>query len=96
MQTRVDPENTNAMILIGKAYANKGDDELALEWYRKIEFEELKDPTVLYNIGTRFYNMANYEEALKYYKRSVEIKDKGRFFRRYLSIGFDLFDVGKK
>ena len=30
---------------------------------------------VLYNIGTDFYAKSEFEEALKYYKRAVELKE---------------------
>ena len=51
-----------------------GENETAMEWYGKVGFEKLDDPTVLYNIGTSLFNMAKYDEALKYYERLVEIQ----------------------
>ncbi|MBD3413116.1 MAG: tetratricopeptide repeat protein [Candidatus Aminicenantes bacterium] len=84
---------SDAQLLVGKAYENKGDDEQALEWYRKIEFEEIDDPVVLYNIGTRLYNMANYEEALKYYQRSIEVKDD--FLDGLYQLGLTYLTLGK-
>jgi len=55
--------------------ANRGQDDDALEWYSKIEFEKIDDPIVLYNMGTNFYRISKFEEALKYYKRAVEIQE---------------------
>jgi tetratricopeptide (TPR) repeat protein len=39
-----------------------------------IDFEKLDDPTVLYNVGTYLYNGAQYEEALKFYKKAVDVQ----------------------
>ena len=62
------------MLLIGNTYTNRGDDQKALEWYNKIEFEKIDDPIVLYNIGTNFYNMSKFDEALKYFEKAVRIQ----------------------
>ena len=46
-----------------------------MEWYNQIPFEEINDPNVLYNIGANYYNLAKFQEALRYYQRSVEVKE---------------------
>ena len=69
-----DPQNADAMILVGNTYINRGDNAKALEWYGKIEISKIEDPVVLYNIGTNYYNNSKFDEALKYYQKSVEIQ----------------------
>ncbi len=45
-----------------------------MEWYNQISFDDIDDPIVLYNIGTNYYNLGKYEDALRYYKKAVEIQ----------------------
>jgi tetratricopeptide (TPR) repeat protein len=87
-----DPGNSEVMLLIGNTYANRGQNDKALEWYSKIEFEKIDDPTVLYNIGSNFYNASNFKEALKYYKRAVEIK--GDFLDAIYQLGLARLALG--
>ena len=45
-----------------------------MTWYDKIEFEKISDPAVLFNIGAGYTRQSKFEDALKYYKRSVELR----------------------
>jgi len=45
-----------------------------LKWYNTVDIENIDDATVLYNIGTHFYNMSQFPDALRYYRKAVGIK----------------------
>lgn len=78
-----DPKNVNAVIAVGNCYANRGDSAKAMEWYSKLEFEKIEDPTVLYNLGTSYYNNAKFEDYLKVDETSGRT-DQVRAFLDYL------------
>ena len=63
-----------ALLLIGNTYANRGQEDKAMECYDKIEFEKITDPTVLFNLGSSFYKDSKLDQALKYYRKAVEIQ----------------------
>lgn len=69
-----EPDNEDALLAVGNCYQNREDFEKAMEWYGKIEFENISDPVILFNIGTGYFRSGNQAEALKYYKRSIEIQ----------------------
>lgn len=69
-----DPQNAQAILLIGNCYANRGDEAKAMEWYGKVEFEKIKDPIVLFNIGSSLYKQSKLEPALSYYQRAVNLQ----------------------
>jgi tetratricopeptide (TPR) repeat protein len=60
-----EPDNVEAILAIGNCYVNRRDKEV----------EKIKDPTALFNIGSNFFSHSQYEEALKYYKRAIEIQE---------------------
>ncbi len=68
-----EPENTNALLGIGNSYSQT-DPAKAMEYYNKIDLEEIQDPVILYNMATFYYNEKNYEKALELYESSVKIK----------------------
>lgn len=70
-----DPGNNQAKVSIGNSYASLGDDNNARIWYNKIDLQKISDPNILFNIGTDYYAFANYEEALKFFQRAVELKE---------------------
>lgn len=88
-----DPDNQEIMIYIGNSYANQGEDEKAHEWYNKIiDFEKIDDVNILFNMGIDFYNNSKFDEALKYYKRAVEIK--GDFLDALYQLGLTYLSLG--
>lgn len=44
-----EPANVEVTLAIGNCYANRGQSDKAIEWYNKIQFDNIKDATVLYN-----------------------------------------------
>jgi len=70
-----DPENFDIMIAVGNCISNRGDNDKALEWYKTIEIDNIKDPVVLFNIGTFFYNSSQVQDAMKYYEKALELKE---------------------
>ena len=70
-----DPENYDLMISVGNCISNRGENDKALEWYKTIEIDNIKDPVVLYNIGTFFYNSSQVQDAMVYYEKALELKE---------------------
>jgi tetratricopeptide (TPR) repeat protein len=68
-----EPENANALLGIGNSYSQT-DPSKAIEYYNKIDLEEIQDPVVLYNMATFYYNEKDYQKALQLYEASVKIK----------------------
>lgn len=69
-----EPANAEIMMLVGNTYSNRNDQGKALEWYGKIDIQKITDPAALFNIATFFFSQSNFEEALKYCRRAVEIQ----------------------
>jgi tetratricopeptide (TPR) repeat protein len=69
--------NINAVIAIGSSYMNKKDTDRAIEWYNKIDVALIDDPTVLYNIGTEYFNQLRHQDAFKYYRKAAELQPTG-------------------
>src|SRR4030066_1799910 len=69
-----EPANAEIMMLIGNTYSNRNDQAKALEWYGKIDIDKITDPPGLFNIATSFFSQSNFEEALKYLRRAVEVQ----------------------
>ncbi len=69
-----EPENAEVMLLIGNTYSNRDDQAKALEWYGKIELDNMTDATALFNIANSLFSKSNFEEALKYSRRGLEIQ----------------------
>jgi len=69
-----EPDNAEIMMLIGNTYSNRCDQAKAMEWYGKIDIEKITDVTALFNIANSLFSQANYEEALKYCRRALEIE----------------------
>jgi tetratricopeptide (TPR) repeat protein len=67
-------EDLKKELAAGNCYANRGQNDKALEWYAKVELDKIDDPVILYNIGTNYYNNSKFEDALKFYKKAVELK----------------------
>lgn len=69
-----EPDNAEIMMLIGNTYANRDDQAKALEWYGKIDVQAITDPTALFNIANSLFSRSEFEEALKYCRRGLEIQ----------------------
>ena len=69
-----EPKNAQTLMSIGQCYQSRGDPAKALEWYGKIDPATVDDPTVLYNIGTDYYNNSRFEKALTYYRKAVDLR----------------------
>ena len=89
-----EPDDTESILGIGNAYANRGQNEKALEWYNKIAFEKISDPMGLYNIGSNFYSQGRHQEALRYYRKAVEVK--GNFQDALYQLGLVNLTLGNK
>lgn len=69
-----EPDNAEIMMLIGNTYANRDDPTKALEWYGKIDVQAITDPTALFNIANSLFSRSEFEEALKYCRRGLEVQ----------------------
>jgi tetratricopeptide (TPR) repeat protein len=69
-----EPENAEVMLLIGNTYSNRDDQAKALEWYGKIELDKMTDATALFNIANSLFSRSNFEEALRYSRRGLEVQ----------------------
>ena len=69
-----EPENAEIMMLIGNAYSNRGDQAAAQGWYGKIDIGKITDATALFNIANSHFSRSDFEEALKYCRRALEIQ----------------------
>lgn len=68
-----EPENANALLGIGNSYSQI-EPTKAMEYYNKIDLEEIQDPVILYNMATFYYNEKDYQKALSLYEASIKIK----------------------
>ncbi len=69
-----EPDNAEIMMLIGNTHSNRNDQTAALEWYGKIDIQKITDPTALFNIANSLFSQSNFEEALKYCRRALEVQ----------------------
>ncbi len=69
-----EPENGEIMMLIGNTYSNRGDQATAMEWYKKIDIQKISDATALFNIANGLFSKSEFEEALKYSRRGLEVQ----------------------
>lgn len=68
-----EPNNTDALLGIGNSYSQT-EAAKAMEYYNKINIEEIQDPIILYNMATFYYNEKDYQKALSLYEASIKIK----------------------
>ncbi|MCP5498112.1 MAG: tetratricopeptide repeat protein [Leptospiraceae bacterium] len=72
-----DPQNTNALIMMGNIYASFHNDiEVAEIYYRKVLEHESKNYIALNNIAGIIAKSGNLEKALTYFEKAFEINPK--------------------
>jgi tetratricopeptide (TPR) repeat protein len=79
------PDRPDILADIANTYNNWGKKEEAAEWYKKVPLEEMRDIDTAYNAGVVFYNAGSPADALKYFKKSVEIDTE--FAEGYYQLG---------
>jgi len=78
-------DRPDILIDIANTYNNWGKKKEAAEWYKDIPLEEIRDIDTAYNAGVVFYNAGSPVDALKYFKKSVEIDSE--FAEGYYQLG---------
>jgi tetratricopeptide (TPR) repeat protein len=102
---RILTDHPDAFIInqnVGNAYFALKDYDRAIEfykkvverqWYSKVNVGDIEDAIAVYNIGVLFFNSGNYEKAVTYLMRAVEI-DK-ELSDAYYQLGMSYLAAGK-
>ncbi len=87
------PESEDIINRIAGTYNNWGRMEEALEWYRKIPLDGIKDIVTAYNTGILFYNNGKAEESLPYFRKAIDIDSE--FGDGFYQLGLAYTALGK-
>jgi len=71
---RAFPRYDSAHNNLGKAYAVRGDEERALECYRKAVAIKPTSAMANANVGNKLLNLERYDEALDYFRRALAVE----------------------
>lgn len=76
MRTMKDnPENLDAMLELGRIFAEKGDAEAAIEMLRRAEAAAPSDPRPAHLAGVQHAALGRWKEAADCLRRSIAVKD---------------------
>ena len=73
---RVDPENYNLLIKIGRANRRLGNNANALEYYEKAKSIDPNNPAIYLNIAIAYLASAQYNDAKQYFEQAFAITEK--------------------
>lgn len=83
---QTSPNSSNAHRYLGEAYFAHGEYGLALEQYRIAESIYAENPALLCDLGIVLYRLGNSEEAIKYYRRAIDLAPLFPAIRFYLAL----------
>ena len=70
---RIAPDNCSLMLRLGRAFWRLGYDQKAMDYYRKAERLNPRDPIVYVNIAAVYISRGMYAEARPYLERGIAI-----------------------
>ena len=70
----LDPQNVNALVLLGNLMTNKNDDAAALRFYEKAVQLDPKSPDALCNYGTMLFKNGDKLKAFTYLRQAIEYR----------------------
>lgn len=77
---------------LGELYIQKGDFEKGQEYFAKALEISPEDEVAAYNVGQIFFSNQRSEEAIKFYKLAIQIKED--WSKPYLRLGYAYLNVG--
>ncbi len=73
---RIDPESSDLLTKIGRAYRRLGNNARALEYYEKAKAIDPDDPTIYLNIAIAYLVSAQYNDAKQYFDQAFAVTEK--------------------
>ncbi len=74
-----DPDNLNAIIVCGIAYARMGKKDESLKTFSQALERSPNDHEIMNNIGSILYERGQYEGAAEQYLKALQAKPEGMF-----------------
>ncbi|QDU79467.1 photosystem I assembly protein Ycf3 [Polystyrenella longa] len=71
---RIKPDNVAAMTLLANVVRDEGETEFAKSLFEKAEELEPKNQTTLVNFGNFYQSQNQFDKAIEYYQRAIEVK----------------------
>lgn len=81
----VTTPNQNVRIDLGSLYLEKRDLASAEKYLSMVNESAITDPSIFYNLGVSYYTAQNYDKAISYFEKSVQLDPK--FVDGYYQLG---------
>lgn len=81
-----------ALAVKGTLVAEKGDSDLALELLKSAELQDNTIPFIIYNIGVAYLNLRSVDDAVNYFKKTIELDS--NLSSPHLNLGVCFFNKG--